>query len=516
MSFRVVPTPLAAAPIGRITDAVRDQAGRAFPEQAAAALLAGPGAEANRERLLAGGCFAVTTGQQAGLFTGPLFSVHKALAAAALATALAEQRRTPVVPVFWVAGDDHDFAEINHCAVVGADGQLATVVLRERAASAPLTPAFREPVGAEGAAALGQLETALPPGAWREETLQWLRGAYTPERSLAEACAQALAQLLGPYGVVVCRGWHAALKRAALPVLLGALEHAEEIDTALAAEAAVLRSRGAAPPVAVGEGLSLVMVEGRDGRDRLKIAGHGAFVTRRSGESLSLAQVRDLAASDAERLSANVLLRGVMEAALFPTIAYVGGPGELAYQAQNGPVFARLGVPRPAAVPRLSALVVEQKVDKVLDKFSLGPLDLARPASDLAGAIARDTLPDATVGALGSLREAIEQRYAALAEHAVAIDPTLEKMVLGARNQALAGSHDIEKKLVAAAKRHLGTTVAQLERARTQLFPGGKPQERVITAASLLARHGTAVLRPLHEAAAAHARSYLEAAPRES
>ncbi len=511
MTLRVQATPLPARPLGNPLDVVRAQRARRFPGEAAAALIAGPGAEANRDLLLSGGCLAVTTGQQAGLFTGPLFSIHKALSAAALAGTLAERAGRPVVPVFWVAGDDHDFAEINHCAVVAADGQLATLLLRERAAAAPLTPAFREPVGPEGTAALAALEAALPPSDFRAAALDWLRRAYAPDRSLAESCAIAMAELLGPYGVVVCRGWHGGLKRAALPVLAGALEQAAAIDADLAQEAGQLRAAGAEAPIAVGEGLTLVMVEGAAGRDRLRIAGLGRYATRRSGETFTLAALRELAAREPERLSANVLLRGVVEAALFPTVAYVGGPGELAYQAQNGPVFARLGVPRPAAVPRLSALLVEAKVDKVLEKYHLAPLDLARPAGELAGAIARASLPESATRALAELRGAIEAGYAAVGEQATALDKTLEKTVLGARNQALAGAQDIEKKLIAAAKRHQETVLGQIDRARTQLFPGGKPQERVVTAASFLSRHGRRALDLIYAAAREHARGYLEA-----
>lgn len=213
----------AAAP-GRLDAAALDAARaaqqlRRFPAAAAGALLAsGPVAAANRDALLAGSALAVTTGQQPGLFTGPLYTVYKALTAAALAERLAQRWATPVVPVFWVAGDDHDFAEVNHCAVLAADGSVCTVTLRERAADAVMLPAFREPVGPDGAAALAALEAALPPSEFRSETMAWLAGAYTAERSVAEAHAAALAELLAPFGVVVCRGWNGSLKREASDV----------------------------------------------------------------------------------------------------------------------------------------------------------------------------------------------------------------------------------------------------------------------------------------------------------
>jgi bacillithiol biosynthesis cysteine-adding enzyme BshC len=494
------------------------QSGRAFPPAAAAALVAagaGPAAEpAARARaaLLSGQAVAVTSGQQPGLFTGPLYTIYKALTAAALAEALAARWGHPVVPVFWVAGDDHDFAEVNHCAVIAGDGAVRTIVLRERAADAPMLPAYRETVGPDGGAALAALTSALPPNDFAAETVAWLGAAYRPDCSLAEAHAAALADLLAPFGVVICRGWDATLKRAAGPLVLEALRSARPLDAALAREATRLREAGAEPPVAVGEGMGLAMVEGAGGRDRLRIADAG-FVTRRSGERYQLKDLEAMVSAAPERLSANVLLRPVVEAQLLPTVAYVGGPAELGYLQQVGPLFAHLAVPRPVPTPRLSGFIVEAKVDKALERLGLAPADLSRPEGELASAIARDALPPDAAGALAALRSALGERYAAVQEAAVRIERTLERPVETARNQAVHAADEIEKRLVAALKRNNETVLQQLARVRANLWPGGRPQERVLTVASYLARHGRPLLGLLYEAARGHVERLLEGAP---
>jgi len=519
VTVRFEVAPLERAPLGPdpFVAARAAQSGRAFPSSAAAALVAAPAAESpsarSRETLLAGEALAVTTGQQPGLFTGPLYTLYKGLTAAALAEALASRWSRPVVPVFWVAGDDHDFAEINHCAVITGDGAVRTIALRERAAGAPMLPAYRETVGADVERALAALEEALPPSDFRSETLRWLGAAYRPERSMAEAHAAALAELLAPFGVVVCRGWDGSLKRAAAPVVLEALRSAQALDESLAGEAARLAASGLETPVAVGEGLSLVMVEGSGGRDRLRLDG-GAFVARRSGERFTLADVEALLRSQPERLSGNVLLRPVVEARVLPTVAYVGGPAELGYLGQVGPLFERLAVPRPVPTPRLSGFVVEAKVDKVLERFGVALGDLARPEGELASALLRDALPADAAGALAALRSALDERYAALRAAATGVERTLERPVETARNQARHAVDEIEKRLVSALKRNNETALQQLARARANLYPEGKPQERVLTAASYLARHGRPLLDTLHEAARAHVRRLLEAAPR--
>jgi bacillithiol synthase len=510
---KVLATPLADARAGGSLDrAIAAQRGRRFPAAAAGALIAGPGAAPNRDRLLAGGCLAVTTGQQAGVFTGPLFTIYKALTAATFAAELAQRLGVPVVPVHWVAGDDHDFAEVDHCAVIADDGTPRQIVLRHRAPDGPLTPVFREPVGREGVAALDALAAALPPGNGRDDAIAWLARAYTPEQSLAEAHAVALADLLDPFGVVVCRGWHGALKRAAQPVVLGALEQAGPLDAALAREAERLRAAGREVPIEVGGGLSLVMIEAKGGRDRLRMDGAaGRFTTRRSGEAFDLSAVRELAEREAERVSAGALLRGAVEAFVFPTVAYAGGPGEQAYLAQSGPVYELLGVPRPAVVPRFSALIVEDKVRKVLEAFELEPASLRRSEPEIGAALARDALDPAAAAAFAGLRRDLEARYAELSRHAVAVDPTLELTALGYRNKALAGARDFEKKLLAHLRKRQEVALSQILRARSQLFPGGKHQERVITVASVLARHGRGVLETLCESARSASRGSLEA-----
>src|SRR2546428_9216729 len=192
----IVPTPI--APLELPTE-------RATPRRVApdvvASTLPGPG----RDRLAGGAVLAVTTGQQPGLFTGPLYTIYKALSAIALAQRLERALAAPVVPVFWVAGDDHDFAEANHAAFLNAQGDLADIVLRERPADAPLAPLARERCGAEIRGALDQLKSGTPDTEFKADVMRWLEGAYRPEVTLAHACAEALQGRLAPRGLAVLR-----------------------------------------------------------------------------------------------------------------------------------------------------------------------------------------------------------------------------------------------------------------------------------------------------------------------
>ena len=481
-----------------------------LPSAVADALLARGAAEGNLAAL-SSGALAVTTGQQPGLFTGPAMSVYKALSAAALAGRLAERLDRPVVPVFWVAGDDHDFAEINHCSVLGADGKVHRIVLRERAADEPMLPAYREAIGRSGDQAISALEGLLPPSADAERTVDWLQRAYRADHSMAEGYAQAMAELLGPFGIVVARGWDARLKRAARSVMLDAARRAAELEVALARRAEALRSEGRDVPVDVGQGLTLLMLEGAAGRDRLRVLGAGRFAGRRGHEQLTLADLERIADDETERLSPNVLLRPVVEAAVFPTLAYVGGPSELKYLAQAEPLFALLGVSRQAFVGRAGGFLVEDKVDRVLTRYGLSVDALARPSAELAARAAGEDMPAPARQALERLKDAIIAAYAELGAAAAAIEPTLARPAENARNQALLGAGRIEKKIARALSRRSETALSQLGRAREALFPGGVPQERVLAMPSFLARYGRAALDAAWVAAREHASGFLPA-----
>jgi bacillithiol biosynthesis cysteine-adding enzyme BshC len=483
MTLRLVATPLEAP--------VREPAPRAggLDPSLAAAFVPSSTRDQLLERLRRPGALAVTSGQQPGLFTGPLYTVHKALSTAALARVLERRWDRPVVPIFWSAGDDHDFAEASQAAWIRADGTLASASLPPRPADAPLTPMYREPLGEAVLPALEALLADLPPSEFRDLPADWLRRHYRPDATVAGAFASAMAELLAPAGILVYDSTHPAAKRAAAPLVVRALEQAAELDHDLDRHAETLGEAARHSGVSIGDGAALVMLEAGQGRDRL-VASDGGFVTRRGRERFDLAALRRIAEQEPERLSPNVLLRPVVEAAVLPTVAYLGGPGELRYLLYTPPVYRRLGVEPQLPMPRWSGLLVEPRVDRVLEKFGVGLDELLGPPGVLEARLVRAQLPPEVTGALAALRAAIARDYDVVAHGAVEIDPTLARPIEGVRNQALGGTQDIEKKLIQHLKRRQETELGQIGRARTAVQPGGKPQERVLTIAPFLAREG--------------------------
>jgi bacillithiol biosynthesis cysteine-adding enzyme BshC len=505
MTLRIVPTPLAPAvelPVpreGRFDPALSD------------AIIHSPCRDAALARLSEPGAFVLTTGQQPGLFTGPLYTLYKAISTAALARVLERQWQRPVVPVFWVAGDDHDFTEASQASWISGEGTLVTAALPPRPPEAPLTPMYRQPLGAEVERALDSLAADLPASEFREPTLTWLRRHYQPTATVAGSFGGALAELLAPVGVGVLDSTHPSVKRAAARHLVRALGLARELDQDLEHRAEELRMAGADPGVPVGDGATLVMLEGAQGRDRLMLD-DGGYITRRGRERFDLAGLQKIAATEPQRLSPNVLLRPVVESALLPTVAYLAGPGELSYLALTSPVYERMRIPRQLTLPRWSGILVEPRVERVLQKFNIELDDLLEPAGGLEARLVRSQLPDEAVHAIGQLRAALETGYEALGRSASEIDPTLARPVQGAKNQGLSGVHDMERKLLQHLKRRQEIELGQIAKARAMVLPGDKPQERVLTVAPFLARYGPGLLGELSEAIEGWYASALEGA----
>ncbi|HXF94738.1 MAG TPA: bacillithiol biosynthesis BshC [Gemmatimonadales bacterium] len=464
---RIVPTPIAAA-----KEMPPERRPRRVAGEVLEAILPGPG----RDRLARGEALVVTTGQQPGLFTGPLYTIYKAITTIAVSRRLERERGVPVVPVFWVAGDDHDFAEANHAWILDTAGEPARITLRERPAEAPLLPLARERCGAEVAAALDTLRRRTPDTEFKPGVLAWLEAAYRVEATLADAFSDALHALLGGRGLAVFRAHHPAAKRAMAPFLVRALA------------------------VTLQDGYSPVLLEATAGRDRLRVE-NGAFLTRRSGERFSRADLERVAVESPERLSPNVLLRPAVEAALFPTVAYAAGPSELEYFPRARPLYPVLGdgVEPQTPLARWSGVLLEGRVEKVLAKHGLTLDDLASPPGVLEARILRESLPPEVVGLFAQVREHLETDFGRLGAAIARIDPTLERTALGVRNAALGGTADLEKKVVAALKRANETLTSQLARARAAVYPAGAPQERVLTLASFLLRYGPSLMDALED-----------------
>jgi bacillithiol biosynthesis cysteine-adding enzyme BshC len=472
---------------------VRARFGRAERERAAAALTPTSARAAERlRRFVDEGGAMVTTGQQAGLFTGPLYTVHKILTAVRLAEALEQALGVVVLPVFWAASEDHDFAEVNHAFAVSKAGELRRVSV---AATAPVAvPMSEMRLGADVEPALDQLADVVAGEGDAAPWLTLLRGAYRPGVTVAEAFREAIAGLFADFDLLVTDAADPALKAASAQVLVAELEHAAEHERLVTEQTAALAAAGYPSQVTLVEGATNVFWHGPAGRERLYREA-GGFVAKDARRHFSLGELRAIQADDPRALSPNVFLRPVVESSVFPTLSYVGGPAETAYFAQVRPLFAAFGIRAPVVFPRFGATIVPDEVQAARERLGLEDDDLRQPEHELWERVARRHMPRELWTRLDVLRRALVQEWGRVIDVAEEIDPNLRDAVGGRRNRALLEAAKSERTIIRHFKQRNPHLARDARLVRNHLRPNGVPQERVLTVFQYLARDPSLLAR---------------------
>ncbi|MGH7474726.1 MAG: bacillithiol biosynthesis cysteine-adding enzyme BshC [Longimicrobiales bacterium] len=449
-----------------------------------------PAGEAGRQRVasaLAEGVL-VTTGQQPALFGGPLYNVYKIATTIALADRLQAELDVPTAPVFWIGSDDHDWAEANHTHLLTPDNQLCRIALPpERDAQAP--PLSLRILDGAIETALDDFAQVIPETEFKGPLLRRLRAAYRPGVGFGAAFGSLVADWFADTGLALVDAADPALKKASAGLLASEAAATSRTEQALVERTDQLERAGFEPRLAVLPGATNLFYHGATGRQRIAHSA-GRFHAGGAGRSWEESELIAEIGANPERFSPNVALRPVVEAATLPTICYVGGPAEVAYWAQLGGLFAFHGIDMPVVFPRLGATLLEGKIGKVLDKFDLDLDDFAAPAHELASRVAREQLPAEAAAALAALRRTIERGYADLESAATPIDPTLAGPIAAARNASLREVERAEVKILRQLKHRNAVALQQVEKARMNLYPADRPQERVLNPAQYLARYG--------------------------
>ncbi|HEX2780685.1 MAG TPA: bacillithiol biosynthesis BshC [Gemmatimonadaceae bacterium] len=440
------------------------------------------GAAAERiARVVRDGGIVVTTGQQPGLFGGPVYTWTKAIGAAAMAEALERATGISTAAVFWAATDDADALEASQ-TVIAVPGGAERLVAEVRAPAG--TPMCAAPLGDVGPLFARLAESSG--SALHSDALDVTRGAYHAGSTVGDAFVALLASFLNPLGVAVLDAGSPLVRELAAPVTTAALDRAPAVARALAERAAALRAAGFEPQVEEIDKLSLVF------------DWSGGVKTR--------VPVDALARSRPTELSPNVLLRPVVERALLPTVAYLAGPGELAYFAQVSAVASALDAAQPLAIARWSCTIVEPRVERALARLRLG-LDDVRDGARAERIIAERAIPEAARRAIDAARRhaaALGEALAPLAADERLID---ERVVAGHRRRAEWEAARLERRLLAAVKRRETEAMQQLGTVRGSLWPLGVRQERALNFIPLLARYGPPLLERMRAAAAEWARA---------
>jgi len=489
----------------RSLEAVRAVAGRvekrAYPRaEVASALRAqharwGGGPEGlTNIQALEEGAFVVFTGQQAGLFGGPLFTLYKAIAGLKLADKLTRELGRKVVGLFWMAADDHDFAEINHTFLPDKGNQLA------RIAYSPKHPPERQPesrmvLEGEIARAHQTLAECLPTTEFREAVLARLAECYSLGRTFPEAFARWMMLLLGEKGLVVVDPSDPALKQAGKNAFRWEIETGSESSNRIRKASDELKKAGFHVQVELREGgTNLFFYDGE--RHSVKKVGEEFEI---HGKTFSRQEMLERIEQEPEQFSPNVALRPIYQDTLFPHIAYVGGPAEVAYYGEYKGSYEAAGLPMPVVFPRTTVSLIEPKIKAVFEKYNIGPKDIFSGLEPLITRLVegkQDPSADRELEVLETnLNESLD-RWGKAAEH---WDKSLLSAVSTTKGAIKHQLEGLARKLTQAYKKKNEELVAQVRKAALHLLPEGTLQERAFPAVPYLVKYGFRFVDDLYE-----------------
>lgn len=440
---------------------------------------------------------AVVTGQQVGLFSGPLYTIYKALTAVKLAEHLNRRGLGCFVPVFWLASDDHDLAEIDHIVLLDKNYQLTDVRCRMPSSEAKI-PASHVVLPPDITDCLRQVEDFTRDSEFKADVIEHLADAYRPGRSLVEAFARWMTRLFSSSGLIFMDAGHPTFRALGKEVFYREIAEESPSTQAALATSEKLRRAGYDEQIHLHDRILNIFYT-EQGRQTIQRNATG-FEIKDPPQAFQKEELLALATEKPFLFSPNVLLRPLYQDALLPTVATIGGPGEIAYFAQMKGVYDRFRLPMPVIYPRKSVTIVEKKIDHILKKYDLKIPDIWSKGDHLIPEAAKDTIPESMDAALRLALSHLDQDFESLTREIAAFEPTLKNSAGLAQGRMRQQWSFLEKKILQAAKKRNGIAVQQLRQALDNLTPNRNLQERVFNIVPYLIKYGPTFMDKLDQA----------------
>lgn len=452
---------------------------------------AGEATAKNLDLLAAPETVVVATGQQVGLFGGPIFSVFKALTAAKHAETL-RQRGMPAVAVFWLATEDHDLAEVDHAWVFNAAGTPSLAAAKVQTDEDSPVGSVKLPAGATKA--LQEALAGMPHGA---DFIRRAEEHYKEGRTLGQAFRGLFEDLLQPYGLIFLDPMDSRLRSIASELIRKAVLQGDAVLNALNERGKELEQAGYHQQVTVGPASSLLFRFSEGRRSAIRRSGERYFV---DGDALSAQELAAKLERDPEGFSPNALLRPVVQDYLLPTAAFIGGPAELAYLAQSAVLYESLLGRMPVVMPRAGFTVLDNNAGKLLERYRLSVPDCFAPREELRQQVANLLTPPELQKSFdeegGVIREALRKIHHSLA----AFDPSLGEAFATSQRKIDYQLSKMQAKTARESLRRDERCQLEADRLTHLIFPEKTLQERLYCVLPFLAKHGDALLPTIYEA----------------
>ncbi len=440
---------------------------------------------------------AVVTGQQTGLFSGPLYTIYKALSAIRMAECLSS-RSLKAIPVFWAATEDHDFAEVSEAFAIDSDGKLLKTEFAPKEVSADL-PVGNVRIDGSINETIEKLFQGLPKTEFSGELQDLLSECWKEDAGFGSAFGTFLVKILGRYGLVVIDPLHDGIKKLAAPIYVDAIRKSGEIVSSLIERSRELEREGYHAQVLVTEDyFPLFWHSDAGSRKALRKAGGDLYRAAGEKSEFTRDELAKLAAAEPSRFSPGVMLRPVVQDYLLPTVCYFGGGAEIAYFAQNSEVYRILDRPATPILHRQSFTVIDAKHARTLDKYGLDFQDFFSGIDAILPRVIEEHIDPNIAKIFARAEEEINTELNRLDQHLSALDTTVAENLATRRRKILYHIAALRKKAYFARIRKDETINRQLESAFTAILPRTHLQERTLNVSTFLNRYGIYFIDWLH------------------
>ncbi len=435
----------------------------------------------------------VVTGQQAGILTGPLYTFYKAVAAVKLAKKINVETGIKVVPVFWIAAEDHDFQEINHAAVIDKKGKLTELELKGEEKGLPVeylsldTEAVFE--------LINELHEVLPSTEFKEKIIKSVRDAANDSKSITGWFGRLMALLFKDTGLIIFNPLLPGVRPGAASILAQICRSREEVNVNLKEREELLKEKGYHIQVKREENQLNLFAFLKGGRAGLLFQ-KGRVLTRQEEDIGSLEEVAAKMEKNPLNFGPNVLTRPLVQEVLLPTLAYIGGAGEISYFAQLMPLFPLFGLEPPVLYPRPSLTLVEPRFGRYMDKYSLTEEDIFRVRKALDNYLKEQGVKEVDI-LFDNLEDTIRGEYQNLKKELGSINNGLKGLCDTNLQRVLKEVAYLRSKGEQSLKEKHGVAVRHFRTMEESFLPMGQLQERVYNILPFIVKYGPDFIKQL-------------------
>ncbi len=457
-----------------------------------------PNVDKNLELLSKDNTLAIVTGQQVGLFSGPIYTIYKIITAIKLAYFLSDRfPEFSFVPVFYLESEDHDFLESNNAKILNSKNEIVKIEFNPDLKKENYGPVGEIKFDEKIDETLKALEDALQETEFKDEVLKLVRFAYSKGSNFAQAFVKFVGELFKDFGLIFLNPNDIELKKLFIPIFEKEIDEHPKLSGFIVDVSAELEQKYHAQIKPRPLNLFLLY---KGGRFPIEPADEeGIFRLKGARFKFSKGELKNILETSPHLLSPNVVLRPICQDTLLPTICYVAGPSEIAYFAQLKPAYVYFNIPMPVIFPRISATLIEPKVRRVLEKYGV---DIKEVFTDF-GAVAKKILLSSSDldidGFFNVTRARFESMLSEIKEFVTKIDPTLAGAVDNSGSKILYHINNIYEKAISGHQKRNEVMSQQIEKLKVNLLPEGELQERVLNITYFLNKYGLGLIEKLFD-----------------